>query len=165
MSIDVDVSELYINQCDMNNNQFPGENHYSNIRNNKFSSNQDHQLQAQAQMSQFFTHQLTPLQPPSAFQIDNEIDAFHGSHKCHRESMDVSNLPKHFNWILPSNALKAFNSRSFFSLQLVHSASFAHNISTTIECQLSTVGREAHINACVNKAFIRFNIPMGLMEQ
>lgn len=145
----------------MNNNQFHGENHYSNIRNNKFSSNQDHQLQAQAQMSQFFAHQLTPLQPPSTFQIDNEIDAFHGSHKCHRESMDVSNLPKHFNWIRPSNLS---TSNLFFSLHF-HSASFVLNISTTIECQLSTVGREAHINAFANKAFIRFNIPKDLMEQ
>jgi hypothetical protein len=41
-------------------------------------------------MNQYFTHQLTPLQPPLTFHLDNEIDAFHGSHKCHRDSMDVS---------------------------------------------------------------------------
>jgi hypothetical protein len=73
LSIDIDVSELYINQCDMNNNQFYSENHYSNFRNNKSPD-----------------HQLTPLQPPSSFHLDNEIDAFHDSHKCHRHSMDVS---------------------------------------------------------------------------
>lgn len=94
LSIDIDVSELYINQCDMNNNQFYSENHYSN-RNNKSPFNQDHQQQQQ--MNQYFT-QLTPLQPPSsAFHLDNEIDAFHGSHKCHRDSMDVSKrLPETF---------------------------------------------------------------------
>lgn len=44
------------------------------------------------------------------------------------------------------------------------SVSFALNISTIIDCQQLTVGREAHISACVNKAFTRSDIPMGLTE-
>lgn len=119
LSIDIDVSELYINQCDMNNNQFYSENHYSNFRNNKFSHNQDHHHQQQQQQQQInppLINSFTPLQPQSTFHLDNEIDAFHGSHKCHRDSMDVSDLAfcKHFNWIFPLSTWSLFSSASLF---------------------------------------------------
>lgn len=92
LSIDIDVSELYINQCD---NQLYSETRYSNFRNNKVPTNQDQQHQPPA--AHFFAHQLIPLHPSTSYNEDHEIDAFHGSHKCHHESMDVSNL--RFNWI------------------------------------------------------------------
>ena len=88
----------------MNNNQFYSENHYSNIRNNKFPSN----LDQQAQMNQYFASQLTPLHPPSTYHLDNEIDAFHGSHKCHWDSMDVSDLVLHFDLISTLNCFHCF---------------------------------------------------------
>jgi hypothetical protein len=80
LSIDIDVSGLYINQCDINN-QFYSDGHNSNFRYSKFAPfNQPPQL---------FTHQIVPLQPSASVHPDNEIDALHDSHKCHRDSMDV----------------------------------------------------------------------------
>lgn len=93
LSIDIDVSELYINQCDilLNSNQFFSEIHYSSSRHNKFPSNQDHQQQFST--NPFANPQLVLLQPPPlTFHFDNEIEAFHGSHKCHRDSMDVRKI-------------------------------------------------------------------------
>lgn len=135
LSIDIDVSELYINQCDMNNDQIHSEVLYSNIRNNKIPSNQDQlQQQQQPQMIQYLSHQLTPIQPPSSFNLDNEIDAFHGSHKCHRDSMDVSNSANNFNWIFPLDCLifiplhvpsdlKRFSHFTYFSVSVSPSIS------------------------------------------
>ena len=84
LSIDIDVSGLYINQCDISNQFYSDSHHNSNFRyNSKFNHNQ-HQSNAQ-----LFTHPIVSLQTPSPFHQDNEIDAFHDSHKCHRDSMDV----------------------------------------------------------------------------
>lgn len=88
LSIDIDVSGLYINQCDMNN-QFYSESHNSNFRYNKITFNQHHPVQQPLMNPQLLTHQLVPIQSSSSYHIDNEIEAFHESHKCHRESMDV----------------------------------------------------------------------------
>lgn len=44
------------------------------------------------------------------------------------------------------------------------SVSFALNISTITDCQQLTVGREAHISACANKAFTLSDIPMDSTE-
>lgn len=158
LSIDVDVSELYINQCDMNNNQFYSENHYSNYRNNKFSSNHEHQHQFP--MNSHSVHQLTPLQPSSTFHLDNEIEAFHGSHKCHRDSMDVSDVLKHFNWIFPLKVWSLFVLPAFtrrLSHLIPSSVNFVHNTWITIDYRQLTAGQEAHINVCVNKDFTRFD--------
>jgi hypothetical protein len=87
LSIDIDVSELYINQCD---NQFHGETHYSNFRNNKASASQDQQHPPPT--AHFFAHQIIPLHSSTAYNEDHEIEAFRGSHKCHQDSMDVSKL-------------------------------------------------------------------------
>lgn len=57
LSIDINVSELQVNQCDLSR-----QNDYPNFRNNKFSHHDE----------QF-----------------NQIEAFHGSHKCHVGSMQV----------------------------------------------------------------------------
>lgn len=143
----------------MNNNQFYSENHYANYRNNKFSpSNQDHQL--------LIANQLVPLQPPLTFNLDNEIDATHGSHKCHRDSMDVSIL---IGFSFHYSGLISFN-RFIRSLHPLHhlkpfyassSVNFARNISITIGYRQLTVGRGAHISACVNRAITRFVIRMA----
>lgn len=60
LSIDINVSELQVNQCDLSR-----QNDYPNFRNNKFSQHDE----------QF-----------------NQIEAFHGSHKCHIGSMQVEYL-------------------------------------------------------------------------
>ena len=87
LSIDIDVSGLYINQFDISNQFYSDSHHNSNFRyNSKFNHNQ-HQSSAQ-----LFTHPIVSLQTPSTFHQDNEIDAFHDSHKCHRDSMDVSTV-------------------------------------------------------------------------
>lgn len=92
LSIDIDISELYINQCDINN-EFYSDIHYSNFRNNKFTFDYSHDDQQENIQQQYYSHHLIPLkQQSSQFQLDNEIDAFHGSHKCHRVEMDVSAL-------------------------------------------------------------------------
>lgn len=59
LSIDVDVSNLEINQCD--NESYPTKNH-NNTSENKWTS---------------------------ATTSSNEFDLFYGSHKCHRMSMQV----------------------------------------------------------------------------
>lgn len=79
LSIDIDVSGLYINQCDRNN-QFYSDSYSVNFHNPKV-------LHLQPTNSQFQI--AVPLQPLAPLHIDNEIDAFHDSHKCHRDSMDV----------------------------------------------------------------------------
>lgn len=95
LSIDIDVSQLYINQCDIKYLEFHSASRHSNFRNNKFPSIQEHQQQFP--MNQYVSHQLTPLQPQLTFHSDNEIDAFHSSHKCHRGSMDVRDVAEYFN--------------------------------------------------------------------
>lgn len=80
LSIDIDVSGLYINQCDMSNQFYSDSHHNSHFR---YSSKFNHN-------PQLFTHPIISLQSPSPFHVDNEIYAFHDSHKCHRDSMDVS---------------------------------------------------------------------------
>lgn len=96
LSIDIDVSGLYINQCDINN-QFYSDGYNSNFQYNKFAFSQYHHPQ---QMNpQLFTHQIVPLKTSASFHMDNEIDALHDSHKCHRDSMDVCIITKLFQQI------------------------------------------------------------------
>ncbi|KAL7043659.1 hypothetical protein ACKWTF_001614 [Chironomus riparius] len=100
LSIDIDVSGLYINQCDISNQFYSDSHHNSNFRyNSKFNHNQ-HQSSAQ-----LFTHPIVSLQTPSPFHQDNEIDAFHDSHKCHRDSMDCQFRPQYLN----NNRLSTIN--------------------------------------------------------
>ena len=90
LSIDIDVSGLYINQCDISNQFYSDSHHNSNFRyTSKFNHNQH------LSSSHLFTHPIVSLQSPSPFHADNEIDAFHDSHKCHRDSMDVSTSSPH----------------------------------------------------------------------
>lgn len=95
LSIDVDVSELYINQCDVNNNYEIDFYYATNYQDKKFMMNigveqeelQPHHHHLQ-QERKFYTQLLMQQQQN---QLDNQIqiDVFHGSHKCHRDSMQV----------------------------------------------------------------------------
>lgn len=81
LSIDIDISGLYINQCDSHSDSDKLNFHY-----NKYNTFNLHHSPS------FFIHPLVPPQSSSLIQYnsENEIDALHGSHKCHKESMDVS---------------------------------------------------------------------------
>lgn len=84
LSIDVDVSELYINQCDIY--------YATNYGDKKIIINQgmelDNSLPHYHNLEQKF---YTQLRIQYQNQLDNQIqiDVFHGSHKCHRDSMEV----------------------------------------------------------------------------
>ncbi len=81
LSIDIDLTELYINQCDINNN-FYNDINYLKFRNNKHLLNDLEQQQfAPIQQQQ-------QQQQQAQLELNNEIEVFHGSHKCHRDSMN-----------------------------------------------------------------------------
>lgn len=97
------MSELYINQCDINNN-FYNDVYYSNFRNNKLLFNQNlyindfkQQINSLHEEKQRQQQQQPAGQQQNPLELTNEIEVFHSSHKCHRQSMLCDFRPQYTN--------------------------------------------------------------------